>query len=186
VRARVNLEVKAVDPDPEATAQACLELGAADAGLLRQRDTYFAVRSGRLKLREDLGEGAAELIYYERPSVSGVRRSTYRRIPLTAPAEVREVLSAALGVRGVVEKTRRLFLFENVRIHLDEVARLGTFVELEAVLASPAGTESREERAALSRVVEALRIHERETAAGSYVDLLAQSPSAQENRPASL
>ena len=51
---RVNLEAKALDPDPQATRRMCVELGASDAGLLRQRDTYFDVRVGRLKLREDL------------------------------------------------------------------------------------------------------------------------------------
>ena len=53
-----------------------------------------------------------------------------------------ESLEAALGVTCVVEKERRLFLFENVRIHLDDVAHLGCFVELESVLASPEGVET--------------------------------------------
>ncbi len=34
----------------------------------------------------------------------------------------------------VVSKRRRLFLWEGVRIHLDEVEDLGNFVEFEAVL----------------------------------------------------
>jgi adenylate cyclase class IV len=33
----------------------------------------------------------------------------------------------------VVAKRRHLLLWEGVRIHLDEVERLGTFIELEAV-----------------------------------------------------
>ena len=43
-----------------------------------------------------------------------------------------EALDAALGTTVVVAKRRRLFIWEDVRIHLDEVEGLGTFVELEA------------------------------------------------------
>ena len=140
--------------------------------MLRQRDTYFAVPAGRLKLREDVGTAEAELIYYERPTVSGLRESRYRRVPLTAPAELRELLGAALGISGVVEKERRLYRFRNVRIHLDDVDRLGTFVELEAVLSSASGHGTPAEQEALAAVTEALRLHERPTTAGSYLDLL--------------
>ena len=35
---------------------------------------------------------------------------------------------------AVVRKRREVLLLENVRIHLDEVDRLGTFLELEAVV----------------------------------------------------
>ena len=171
-RTRVNLEAKALDPDPEATRRACVGLGASEAGLLRQRDTYFGTRSGRLKLREDLGAATAELIAYERPTVGGIRVSRYRRIAVSEPVETRELLSAALGVSGVVEKERRLFLFRNVRIHLDDVECLGTFVEIEAVLASDDGTATSAEREALAQVSEALGIDRLEPVAGSYLDLL--------------
>jgi adenylate cyclase class 2 len=36
-------------------------------------------------------------------------------------------------VRATVIKYRRLFLWRAVRVHLDTVERLGTFIELEAV-----------------------------------------------------
>ena len=49
---RRNLELKATDPDPAATLEAALALGAADQGTLHQRDTYFHAVQGRLKLRE--------------------------------------------------------------------------------------------------------------------------------------
>src|SRR5205807_2678558 len=51
-RSEANLEIKAVDPDPEATLAAALALGARDEGTLHQRDTYFHAVQGRLKLRE--------------------------------------------------------------------------------------------------------------------------------------
>jgi len=49
---------------------------------------------------------------------------------------LRLALGAALGVRGVVSKRRRLFLWKTVRIHLDEVDALGSYIELEAVAAA--------------------------------------------------
>jgi adenylate cyclase class 2 len=168
----VNLEVKALDPDPALTLAACVLLGATDAGQLSQRDTYFVSRTGRLKLRQDLAAGSAELIFYERADEGGARPSRYRRVPVVQPDELCELLAAALGIRGVVEKERRLFLFENVRVHLDDVAGLGTFVELEAVLASSDGAAKPEEQDALARVSAALRIDALEPVARSYVDLL--------------
>ncbi len=44
------------------------------------------------------------------------------------------MLAEALGVLAVVEKVRTLYLWHNVRIHLDRVAGLGEFMEFEAVL----------------------------------------------------
>jgi hypothetical protein len=63
---RENIELKAADPDPAASECACLALGADDGGLLVQRDTYFGVEHGRLKLREDLERRTGELIFYLR------------------------------------------------------------------------------------------------------------------------
>ena len=48
-----NVELKAHDPDPARTLERALAAGARDEGLLRQRDTYFHVAAGRLKLREE-------------------------------------------------------------------------------------------------------------------------------------
>lgn len=168
---RLNLELKVRDPAPEATARACAALGAADHGVLRQRDTYFAAASGRLKLREHLDDGRAELIAYDRPETAAVRASRYRR--LDVPPALHGVLATALGVVGVVEKTRRLFLYEHVRIHLDEVAGLGAFVELEAV--QPGGAAAADGDPALERAIDALGLRGREAVAGGYLELVSRS-----------
>ena len=55
-------------------------------------------------------------------------------MPIAEPALLKAALTAALGVRRVVDKRREIFLADNVRIHLDDVAGLGTFLEFEAVL----------------------------------------------------
>ena len=53
-----NIELKARCPDPDAAREAARRLGAEFAGVLEQRDTYFVVPHGRLKLRQTAGKGA--------------------------------------------------------------------------------------------------------------------------------
>src|SRR4051795_13215641 len=137
-----NVELKARDVDPERTLAAALAHGATDQGVLEQKDTYFAAREGRLKLREErAGDAAptATLIAYARADEAAARTSAYHLVDVPDPRALAAALDASLGTVVVVEKFRRLLLWENVRIHLDEVADLGTFVELEAVV--PAGSD---------------------------------------------
>jgi homotetrameric cytidine deaminase len=129
---RRNVEIKARDADPGRTLERALALGAADEGVLTQRDTYFGGARGRLKLREQ-EPGGAQLIAYSRPDSEQARASAYRLADVSDPAALREALDAALGTRVVVDKRRHLLLWESVRIHLDEVEGLGAFVELEGV-----------------------------------------------------
>ncbi len=117
-----NVELKAHDRDPEATLSAARTF-AVDHGVLKQRDTYFAVETGRLKLREQTGS-PAQLIAYERSEVAGERRSDY------TVAEVDpDAARSGRAVTSVVVKRRHLLMYQNVRIHLDEVQGLGRFVE---------------------------------------------------------
>ena len=126
-----NAEFKARCEDLTAVRARLDALGARFAGLDAQRDTYFRVPNGRLKLREGTVETA--LIHYDRVDVAGVKRSDVR---LYAPADapgLRAVLEAALGILVVVEKQRAILFAGNVKIHLDSVPGLGTFVEVEAI-----------------------------------------------------
>jgi homotetrameric cytidine deaminase len=154
------VELKAADPDPDRSLAAARALGAQDRGLLRQRDTYFRVAAGRLKLREE-SPGTATLIQYVRPDATAARDSRYRLVPVADPDCLRAALAGALGVLAVVEKERRLLVWESVRIHLDRVAGQGTFVELEDV-------EGEQWRVA--RVAEALGLTADQSVAGSYAD----------------
>jgi len=78
-----NVELKAIDADPARTLERALAAGAEDRGVLRQRDTYFAVRHGRLKLREE-EPGGATLIAYERPDTAAERVSDYRLVAIVS------------------------------------------------------------------------------------------------------
>jgi homotetrameric cytidine deaminase len=177
--ARVNVECKAHDADPEATAARCVALGAVDHGVLHQRDTYFAPARGRLKLRDQGPEGA-KLIAYRRPDATQDTESNYVLASTSEPEALVEALDAALGTTVVVVKRRRLFVWETVRIHLDEVQGLGCFVELEAVVGSGDGEPSAEElavaRAHVARLRAELAIADAALVAVGYSDLLLDGP----------
>jgi predicted adenylyl cyclase CyaB len=128
------LELKARDRDPVQSLEVCRSLGARDSGTLIQRDTYFEVSHGRLKLREE-PDAEAQLIAYERPDRPQQKTSRYRLIEIRDSDELKEALAAVLGITVVVEKARHLFIFKGVRIHLDRVDGLGTFIEFEGVAA---------------------------------------------------
>jgi predicted adenylyl cyclase CyaB len=128
-----NIELKASLAD-RAAAQAIAErLCGPPAAVLRQIDTYFHCLHGRLKLREIDGF-AAELIWYDRPDNAEAQGSEYLIAAVADAAKLRQTLARAVGIRCVVAKTRRLYLYQNVRIHLDDVDRAGSFLEFEAVL----------------------------------------------------
>ena len=168
-----NVELKTRDADPEATLRRALALGASDEGVLRQRDTYFARARGRLKLREQ-EPGGAQLISYRRADGAQARTSAYRIADVADPAALREALDASLGTRVVVDKRRHLLLYENVRIHLDDVEGLGAFVELEAV-AAPDSDLTREHEL-VARLRDELALGD--PVAVSYSDLLLDRPEA--------
>jgi adenylate cyclase class IV len=176
-----NLELKAVDPAPDATLAAALRLdGVSDEGVLHQRDTYFHAVQGRLKLRE-APPAMAELVAYARADRQGPKVSTYRIVPVLDPQALTDALDDALGVRVVVDKARRLLLWRNVRIHLDRVEGLGDFVELEAVATVPGGLEAERDK------IEALRaqlgIADERLVARGYAELLERRPSLRGPRP---
>ena len=172
---RRNLELKARDPDPRRSLERAIALGAEDRGEIAQRDTYFAATRGRLKLREQR-PGNAELIAYDRRDAAAERASAYRVVAVAAVDELGQALDAALGTVAVVEKRRRLLLLDGVRIHLDEVDGLGSFLELEAVTRPESDLEP--ERRKLQRLRDDLEIADEALVAESYSDLLLDEADA--------
>lgn len=126
-----NIELKARLADRSAAESVCGTLKASHQGAIHQIDTYFRVSEGRLKLREAT-PGETELVFYNRPDVVGPKGCDYQLE--TVNPSIKEMLRHALGIVTVVDKVRQLYLWKNVRIHLDEVEDLGSFIEFEAVL----------------------------------------------------
>ena len=143
--------------------------------MLDQVDTFFNVSSGRLKLRE-LGPDHGELICYDRPDIAGPRSSNYSIFKTDQPAVLRELLAAALGVRGIVRKRRKLYFVGQTRVHIDEVVGLGAYLELEVV---PSPGQSREEGEAIAgEIMRQLEIQVGDLVEGAYIDLLAATGGA--------
>jgi adenylate cyclase class 2 len=169
---RRNIELKARCADLAAALAAIQPLQPTDTGVQHQIDTYFHSTNGRLKLREIVGV-RAELIWYERSNQAKSRLSEYRLTPITHPDELKASLAAAIGIRGEVEKHRRVMLWHNVRIHLDQVKSLGTFVEYEAVMS--AGEDEATAHARLKQLCEIMKIAPADYLDKSYADLLGLS-----------
>jgi adenylate cyclase class 2 len=166
---RRNLELKARDRDPARSLQVCREHGAEDRGTLIQRDTYFDVPRGRLKLREE-PDAVATLIAYERPDLTGNKESRYRLVEVAEAAELRDALASVLGITVVVSKARHLFTFEGARIHLDRVDHLGDFIEFEGVVADDGDPGSFE--GLLNGLSGSFGIRDEDLLRESYSDLL--------------
>jgi adenylate cyclase class 2 len=140
-----NIEVKLRLADPARVRAAAVAAGARSAGVETQVDRYYALDGGRRVKLRTRDRGVAELIRYDRPEVAGVRVSDYTVTPAGPACRV-----PAGPPIAVVRKRREVLLLENVRIHLDEVERLGAFLEIEAVV------DARHDDAACRRQVDAL------------------------------
>ena len=74
------------------------------------------------------------------------------------------------GTKVIVKKTRDLYLHKHTRIHLDTVADLGMFIELETVIHEELNdAEHTEEHAEMKSL---LSLDQYPTIAGSYSDLI--------------
>lgn len=169
-----NVELKARDHDPERTLAAALGHGAVDQGVLTQVDTYFAAREGRLKLREE--DGTATLIAYARADEAVARTSAYHLVAVPDPAALKAALDSVLGTVVVVEKLRRLLLWQDVRVHLDTVAGLGTWLELEAVARADSDLADEHRKVAELRAV--LEMVDADVVATGYAAMLLERGAA--------
>jgi predicted adenylyl cyclase CyaB len=165
-----NLEAKFPLRD-HARARASAEaIGYTERAILRQRDTFFRVARGKLKLREGADEARGALIYYGRESSGELQLSRYEIVLLPDPVAIRTMLAAALGTLAEVRKDRTLLMRANVRLHLDRVADLGDFGEIEAVIAE--GDDPENSRAAVDELLTALGVARGDLIERSYFELM--------------
>lgn len=169
-----NIEIKAHARNFDEIKSRAETLSDMPVQVIPQEDTFFNTPQGRLKLR--VLADHAQLIYYTRPDQEGPKRSDYHITRSNDPENLKRVLELAYGVRGVVKKTRYLYLVGQTRVHLDDVEGLGQFMELEVVLAD--GQGDAEGQAIAEGLMASLGVERSDLIDGAYMDLIQSSTSS--------
>ena len=164
-----NIEIKAHVRDFGAIRRRAEQLSDTAVEVIPQVDTFFNAPQGRLKLRI-LSENKGQLIYYTRSDQEGPKRSDYHISLTSDPENLKRVLELAYGIRGVVRKTRYLYLVGQTRVHLDDVEGLGQFMELEVVMGP--GQSDAQGQAIAEGLMAALGVEANDLLEGAYMDLL--------------
>jgi predicted adenylyl cyclase CyaB len=133
--------------------------------ILIQRDVYYSVKNGLLKLRTENGDNS--LIYYKRDEKSRKRWSDYQVIKFES-GNIEKLLAEFLSKEVVISKRREVYLYDNTRIHLDRVKELGSFIELETLVIN--GLKDAENR--FNHLIKFLELNTVEQIRSSYRDLL--------------
>jgi predicted adenylyl cyclase CyaB len=121
--------------------------------------------------------GPAQLVSYVRPDQLEATLSCYHLVEVPDGPALQQALTAALGTWTVVLKRREIYLYHNVRIHLDEVDRLGAFLEFEAVLGPEADEATSRQR--LDFLSRQFRLAPADLLSDSYSDMLAADAGEQ-------
>ena len=167
-----NIEIKARARDFVDIKSCAEKLSDTPVEVIPQEDIFFNVPQGRLKLRI-LAPDNAQLIYYTRPDQEGPKRSDYHIAHTSDPENLKRVLELAYGFRGVVKKTRYLYLVGQTRIHLDDVDGLGQFMELEVVMED--GQSDAEGQEIAEKLMASLGVERSDLIDGAYMDLIEKS-----------
>ncbi len=164
-----NIEIKARIVDLSVIRNRLIDRKAKFVGLDHQIDTYFQVKSGRLKLRQ--GNIENHLIYYERPDQDVPKLSEVLLYPVERNSSIRQLLTKALGVDVIVNKKREIYFIDHIKFHLDVVRDLGTYVEIE-VIDDGAGIEPEVMIKTCEEFMQVLVIESEQLVSSSYADLL--------------
>ena len=165
----LNVEFKAHCFNPDEVREILQRAGAEYKGKDHQIDVYFNVLHGRLKLRK--GDIENNLIGYEREDHAGAKQSKVHLLRTEPGTPLEDILTTTLGVKVVVNKRRDIYFIGNVKFQVDEVQRLGSFVEVEAIdLNGDLGKDRLQQQCDMYQKM--LGIRDEDLIAKSYSDLL--------------
>ncbi len=167
----IMVELKAELTSLKAIRNKLVQSAAERIGIFHQIDTYYEVPKGRLKLREVTGKKDAELIYYERENIAEPKITYAFILAIQEPKALKRILNQIMHISAVVDKTREIYFYQGVQIHLDNVKGLGSFIEFERVTtASP--EQQKKDLLLLNSLGEKLEINTQNIKKFSYSDLI--------------
>ncbi len=165
------VELKARVDDHNVLRTKLSALGAEYAGTFQQKDQYFVVPEGRLKLRTVTEDNIAELIYYERENIAGPKSDDAYILRVQESEDLKNILKKILKPFIVIEKNREIYQYQGTQIHLDRVKKLGKFIEFERQTADDPKSVEKDQRV-LEKLMETLEIPPSNLESLSYSDLL--------------
>jgi len=164
-----NIEIKAKVNLDDIEKKVVLLKNISTPQIILQEDVFLNHNEGRLKLRK-FPNGKSELIFYKRDNLNGPKSSEYYIYNSTNTKELQNFLINSFGLRGIVRKTRKLYLLNNTRIHLDKVDSLGEFLELEVIVNDEYNETACKKTA--DDLINYLQISEEMLIDKAYIDLL--------------
>lgn len=162
----LNLELKIKIDSHKKILEKIKNSNAVYVNTIFQKDIYYNVPKGLLKLR--IENGNYTLIKYLRDE-KGKRWSNYHLLTLIGE-DPEKYLSDLFDLVTIVQKTRILYMYKNTRIHVDKVRGLGSFLELESVVVKNKKLSEKE----FYEVVEFLGLDLSKQIKASYKNLIEQ------------
>ena len=95
----------------------------------------------------------------------------YEKIDVENAQNVKSIFENLLGIDVIVKKKRKIYLFKNVRIHLDEISNLGSFIEFEAVF-DKSNSNEKEENEKINFLLKYLDVKQEDLISKSYENLM--------------
>lgn len=161
----VNLELKIKVENHHNIKQILEKISSTFETILNQKDIYYKIDKGLLKLR--IENGNYSLIKYNREEQKKDRWSNYYVVNIEGK-ETELLFSSLFPIETEVIKKRELYMYKDTRIHLDTVKKLGKFIELETVV-----RDSKEHAKELfDEMVELLNLDLNNQIRSSYRDLI--------------
>lgn len=131
-----------------------------------QKDHYYKIKKSRLKLRV-INSNFGSLIFYDRPEEESKRISEYLLVRTKDHNELKKILDNLFEELVTVSKKREIFIYDNVRIHLDKVKNLGVFLEFEIIFSSIDKAKKQ-----MKEMIDHFGLDENKFIKNSYSDLL--------------
>jgi predicted adenylyl cyclase CyaB len=161
----VNLELKVKLKSFNQIKKLLSKINAEFVGVLKQTDIYYKNKEGLLKLRIENGEQS--IIKYLRDEKKQDRFSNYKVLRFSQ-GNAAEFLKSIFKVEAVVNKKRYLYMYDNTRVHLDNVKGLGYFLELETLVVNGKA----DARKRYNNIITLLSLDKYEELRKSYRDLI--------------
>lgn len=161
-----NYEIKCRIDDKKKLSELKKALSEYIHSVEKQTDIYYKTSNGRLKLRI-INDTSGSLIQYNRAEKKNKRISKYTISKTNDFREIDFILRKQFEVFIKVVKKRDIYIDKNVRVHLDKVKDLGSFLEIEIIY-----DEILKAKKQMKELIFKLDLDERKFIKESYSDLL--------------